>query len=133
MNKEIQISVVIPVYRAEKIIDELCNRLIANLSKLTDAFEILLIDDSSPDNSWGKIKENTFKDNRIKGYLLSRNFGQHHAITAGIDKVNAEWVVVMDCDLQDRPEEIAKLYKKALEGFDVVVAARKNRKDNFYL
>ena len=131
MNKEIQISVVIPVYRAEKIIDELCNRLIANLSKLTDAFEILLIDDSSPDNSWGKIKENTFKDNRIKGYLLSRNFGQHHAITAGIDKVNAEWVVVMDCDLQDRPEEIAKLYKKALEGFDVVVAARKNRKDNF--
>ena len=99
--------------------------------KQQDAFEILLIDDSSPDNSWGKIKENTFKDNRIKGYLLSRNFGQHHAITAGIDKVNAEWVIVMDCDLQDRPEEIAKLYNKALEGFDIVLAARKNRKDKF--
>ena len=62
---------------------------------------------------------------------MSRNFGQHHAITAGIDKVDAEWVVVMDCDLQDRPEEIAQLYNKALEGFDIVLAARQNRKDNF--
>ena len=130
MNSETKITVVIPVYRAEKIIDELCNRLVTNLSKLTDAFEIILIDDSSPDNSWDKIKENTLKDNRIKGYLLSRNFGQHHAITAGLDKTNAEWVVVMDCDLQDRPEEIVQLYNKALEGFDIVLAARKNRKDN---
>jgi len=63
---------------------------------------------------------------------LSRNFGQHHAITAGIDKVNAEWVVVMDCDLQDRPEEIVGLYNKATKGFDIVLAARKNRKDNFF-
>lgn len=130
MNSETKIAVVIPVYRAEKIVDELCNRLITNLSKLTDAFEIILIDDSSPDNSWDKIKENTLKDERIKGYLLSRNFGQHHAITAGLDKTNAEWVVVMDCDLQDRPEEIVQLYNKGLEGFDIVLAARKNRKDN---
>ena len=115
MNSETKIAVIIPVYRAEKIVDELCNRLVVNLSKLTDAFEIILIDDSSPDNSWNKIKENTLKDDRIKGYLLSRNFGQHHAITAGIDKADAEWVVVMDCDLQDRPEEIAQLYNKALE------------------
>ena len=131
MNSETKIAVIIPVYRAEKIVDELCNRLITNLSKLTDAFEIILIDDSSPDNSWNKIKENTLKDDRIKGYLLSRNFGQHHAITAGIDKADAEWVVVMDCDLQDRPEEIVQLYNKALEGFDIVLAARQNRKDNF--
>jgi len=132
LKKSNKISIVSPVYNAEKIIDELCNRLIANLSKLTDAFEIILVDDNSSDDSWKKIKENTLKDHRIKGYLLSRNFGQHHAITAGIDKVNAEWVVVMDCDLQDRPEEIVGLYNKATKGFDIVLAARKNRKDNFF-
>ena len=131
MNSETKIAVVIPVYRSENIVDELCNRLVTNLSVITDAFEIILIDDSSPDNSWDKIKENTLKDDRINGYLLSRNFGQHHAITAGIDKTNAEWVVVMDCDLQDRPEEIVELYNKALQGFDIVLAARKIRKDNF--
>ena len=132
MNTETKIAVVIPVYRAENIVDELCNRLITNLSKLTDAFEILLIDDSSPDNSWEKIKENTLKDDRIKGYLLSRNFGQHHAITAGLDQSNGKWIVVMDCDLQDRPEEIVRLHKKAQEGFDIVLAARKRRKDGFF-
>ena len=131
MNSETKIAVVIPVYRSENIVDELCNRLVTNLSVITDAFEIILIDDSSPDNSWDKIKENTLKDDRINGYLLSRNFGQHHAITAGIDKTNAEWVVVMDCDLQDRPEEIVELYNKATQGFDIVLAARKIRKDNF--
>ena len=116
-----KIAVVVPVYSAEKILDELCSRLTFNLSQITDSFEIILVDDSSSDSSWIKIKENTLKDDRIKGYLLSRNFGQHHAITAGIDKANAEWVVVMDCDLQDRPEEIVELYK-ALEGFDIVLA-----------
>jgi dolichol-phosphate mannosyltransferase len=131
MNSENKIAVVIPVYRSENIVDELCNRLVTNLSVITDAFEIILIDDSSTDNSWNKIKENTLKDDRINGYLLSRNFGQHHAITAGIDKTNAEWVVVMDCDLQDRPEEIVELYNKATQGFDIVLAARKIRKDNF--
>ena len=129
--KDNKIAVVIPVYRAEKIIDELCRRLIFSLSKITDDFEIILIDDSSPDYSWGKIKENSIKDNRVNGYLLSRNFGQHHAITAGIDKTNANWVIVMDCDLQDRPEEIANLYYLAIKGFDIVLANRKNRKDSF--
>ncbi len=124
------ISVIIPVYYSEKILDELCLRLHNSLSKITDSFEIILVDDRSPDNSWNKIKENAKKYYRIKGYLLSRNFGQHHAITAGIDKSNADWVVVMDCDLQDRPEEIVKLYNKAIEGFDLVLALRKNRKDH---
>jgi dolichol-phosphate mannosyltransferase len=132
LKKSNKISIVSPVYNAEKIIDELCSRLLFNLSQITDSFEIILVDDSSSDNSWIKIKENSSKDNRIKGYLLSRNFGQHHAITAGIDKVNSEWVVVMDCDLQDRPEEIVGLYNKATKGFDIVLAARKNRKDNFF-
>lgn len=125
-----KIAVVVPVYSAEKILDELCRRLTFNLSQITDSFEIILVDDSSSDGSWNKIKENTLKDDRIKGFLLSRNFGQHHAITAGIDKADAEWVVVMDCDLQDRPEEIVQLYNKAMQGFDIVLALRKNRKDH---
>ena len=125
-----KIAVVVPVYRAEKIIGELCKRLISSLSEITADFEIILVDDRSTDNSWKKIKENTLKDDRIKGYLLSKNFGQHHAITAGIDKSNADWVVVMDCDLQDRPEEIVKLHNKAMQGFDIVLALRKNRKDH---
>ena len=100
-----KIAVVVPVYQAGEIIDELCVRVINNLSKITDKFEIILVDDSSSDNSWVKIKENSLKDHRIKGYLLSRNFGQHHAITAGLDIVLAEWIIVMDCDLQDNPEE----------------------------
>jgi len=125
-----KIAVVVPVYSAEKILDELCRRLTFNLSQITDSFEIILVDDSSSDSSWIKIKENSLKDNRIKGFLLSKNFGQHHAITAGIDKADAEWVVVMDCDLQDRPEEIVKLHNKAMQGFDIVLALRKNRKDH---
>lgn len=130
MNKSPEISIVSPVYKAEKIIDELCKRLIFSLSEITSEFEIILVDDCSPDNSWNKISENAKNDKRIKGYQLSRNFGQHNAITAGLDKCCGEWTIVMDCDLQDRPEEIIKLYKKAQEGFDIVLAARQNRKDN---
>lgn len=131
MNKKPKISVVSPVFKAEKIIDELCKRLIFSLSEITSEFEIILVDDCSPDNSWIKILENSKKEDRIKGFKLSRNFGQHHAITAGLDKCCGEWTIVMDCDLQDRPEEIIKLYKKAQEGFDIILAARQNRKDNF--
>ncbi|MEP7169803.1 MAG: glycosyltransferase family 2 protein [Bacteroidota bacterium] len=123
------ISVVSPVYRAEKIIDKLVEINIHELSKITPNFEIILVDDRGPDKSWEKIKENTVKDNRVKGVKLSRNFGQHYAITAGLDFAKGEWIVVMDCDLQDRPEEIPALYNKALEGYDIVLARREVRQD----
>ena len=126
-----KIAVVVPVYQAGEIIDELCVRVINNLSKITDKFEIILVDDSSSDNSWVKIKENSLKDHRIKGIKLSRNFGQHYAITAGLQHAKGEWTVVMDCDLQDRPDEIINLYDKALEGYDLVVAKRISRQDSF--
>ena len=71
MKINTKIGVVVPVYQCEKIIDELCKRLILNLSKITEFFEVILVDDSSSDNSWLKIKENNFHDKRIKGYLLS--------------------------------------------------------------
>lgn len=126
------ISVVSPVYKAELIVDELVRRIKASLSEITEEYEIILVDDCGPDNSWAKIHENAQKDNRVVGIKLSRNFGQHHAITAGIDCAKGKWVVVMDCDLQDRPEEIIKLYQKANEGFDIVFARRVIRKDTFF-
>ena len=125
------ISIVSPVYRAEKIIDDLVSEIIKSVSPITADFEIILIEDCGPDNSWKKIEENCHKDLRVKGIKLSRNFGQHYAITAGLEAAKGEWVVVMDCDLQDRPDEIPNLYKKALEGFEIVYAQRADRKDSF--
>jgi dolichol-phosphate mannosyltransferase len=123
------ISVVIPVYRSEETLCELVERLCKTLDKIVSSYEIILVDDGSPDFSWEVIKKISRSDSRVVGLKLSRNFGQHSAIAAGLKKSNGQWVVVMDCDLQDQPEEIEKLYHRALEGFDQVVAIRKNRQD----
>ncbi len=98
---------------------------------LSEDYELVLVNDASPDRSWEVIQELAQADPRIRGINLSRNFGQHHAITAGLDFVRGDWIVVMDCDLQDMPEEIPKLYRKALEGYDVVLGLRSNRQDGF--
>lgn len=127
-----RISIVSPVYRAELIVDELVRRIKLALDPLTQDYEIILVEDCGPDNSWNKIVENARLDHRVKGIKLSRNFGQHHAITAGLDHCSGDWVVVMDCDLQDRPEEIIPLYEKAMEGYDIVFARRVNRMDGFF-
>lgn len=133
MNEKakIHISIVSPVYRAENIISELVKQVIISVTTITKDFEILLVNDASPDKSWEKISEECKKDNRVKGINLSRNFGQHYAITAGLCYSKGEWVVVMDCDLQDKPNEIPNLYRKAIEGYDTVFAQRKERTDNF--
>jgi len=131
MEKKIHISVVSPVYRSEKIVAELVKQVKQAVSTITDDFEIILVNDYSPDNSWQKITEECAKDIRVKGINLSRNFGQHYAITAGLNYASGEWVVVMDCDLQDRPNEIPNLYRKAQEGYDSVFAQRKLRNDTF--
>lgn len=131
MSDKIHISVVSPVYRAEKIIFELVKQIKANVSQITQDFEIILVNDASPDNSWLEIKKECKKDKRVKGINLSRNFGQHYAITAGLSFTGGEWVVVMDCDLQDRPDEILNLYSKAQDGYQSVFAQRIQRNDSF--
>lgn len=128
----IEISIISPVYRAENIVDKLVESIVENVSAITPNYEIILVEDCGPDNSWDKIVENCKKNDRVKGIKLSRNFGQHFAITAGLDLSVGEWVIVMDCDLQDRPDQIHLLYKKALEGFDIVQGRRENRKDTFF-
>lgn len=125
------LSVVIPVYKAENCLDELYSRLCLSLEIITSDFEIVLVEDCGGDGSWIKIVELARRDRRVRGIQFSRNFGQHYGITAGLDCCDGDWVVVMDCDLQDRPEEIPNLYKKALEGYDVVVARRGRRNDPF--
>lgn len=99
---------------------------------ITDNYEIIMVNDASPDESWKVIKQLSTNDKRVKGINLSRNFGQHYAITAGLDFANGKWVVVMDCDLQDQPEEIIKLYNKAIEGYDIVFGQRIQRKDSYF-
>jgi len=125
------LSIVSPVYRAEKVLPELVNRIESAVSQITSDYEIILVEDASPDHSWAVIEQIATANLRIKGLKLSRNFGQHYAITAGLDQAKGDWIVVMDCDLQDRPEEIPALFAKAQNGFDVVLARRANRQDGF--
>lgn len=127
---DVHVSVVVPVYGCSTSLVELYIRLEDALCKITPNFEIVLVNDGSPDDAWNIIVELSKKYPKVKGINLSRNFGQHYAITAGLNNANGEWIVVMDCDLQDRPEEIFNLYSKALEGYDSVFAQRINRKDN---
>jgi len=129
MKNKPHISVVSPVYIAENIIAELVRQLHENLTKITDDYEIILVNDASPDNSWEAVIAECSKDSRVKGINLSRNFGQHYAITAGLHYAKGDWIVVMDCDLQDRPDEIPNLYRKAQEDWDIVYARRTERQD----
>jgi dolichol-phosphate mannosyltransferase len=126
------ISIVSPVYGCKTCLHELYFRLMETLEKITPDFEIILVNDASPDGAWDTIVELANKNKKVKGINLSRNFGQHYAITAGLDYCIGEWVVVMDCDLQDQPEEILKLYSKANEGYDIVFGRRVSRKDHFF-
>jgi glycosyltransferase involved in cell wall biosynthesis len=126
------LSVVVPVYKGAGCIEELYARLAASLSSLTEDYEILLVEDCGGDRSWEFITELSRGDSRVKGIKFSRNFGQHYGITAGLDHCSGDWVIVMDCDLQDQPEEIPRLYAKAQEGFDVVCARRVERNDNVF-
>jgi polyisoprenyl-phosphate glycosyltransferase len=126
------ISIVSPVYRAEAIVPLLVNQLVSSLEEITRDYEIILVEDGSRDNSWNEIVKQCSINQKVKGIKLSRNFGQHYAITAGIEHSNGDWVIVMDCDLQDRPEEIKNLYQKVHEGYDIVLARRIERKDHFF-
>ena len=124
-----RISVVIPVYKSEDCLAELQRRLADSLEALSPRWEIVYVEDCGGDGSMRMLEDFAKADPRVKVLKLSRNFGQHIAITAGIDAAGGDWLVVMDCDLQDAPEAIASLYAKAQEGYDIVLAAREARQD----
>lgn len=128
-----KLSIVVPVYGSPTRLPDLVTRVLNSINTLDSVeAEIILVNDACPKNSWDIIKSLTELHAGIIGINFSRNFGQHYAITAGLAKSSGDWVVVMDCDLQDVPEEIPNLYKKAQEGYDIVFAARENRKDSSF-
>ena len=128
---DILISVVTPVYGCADCLKKLHARLVTALTTITDKFEIVFVNDASPDGAWGAIRELAVADRRVRGIDLSRNYGQHIAITAGLSQAKGDWIVVMDCDLQDRPEEIPNLYRATSNDCDMVLARRVDRKDTW--
>lgn len=127
-----EISVVIPVYKCYDSLELLYSRLTSSLKKLKVKYEIILVYDGGPYDDWIKISEIADKDSNVIGVELSRNFGQHKAITAGLSISTGQWIIVMDCDLQNRPEDILKLYDKALiDNVDIVFAKRIFRNDPY--
>ncbi|MBK7382218.1 MAG: glycosyltransferase family 2 protein [Flavobacteriales bacterium] len=127
-----KVSVVSPVYRSKALVPELVARIRAVMIPLGVDWELILVDDACPEGSWDVIVAEAKADHHVRGFKLSRNFGQHYAITAGLDRVSGDAVVVMDCDLQDRPEEIPRLLEEMRKGYDVVLARRVDRKDGFF-
>jgi glycosyltransferase involved in cell wall biosynthesis len=114
------VSVVVPVYRNAESLPELCHRLSAALEPEYPRFEVILIDDGSPDGSWSIIQQLVQAEPRLKGVRLSRNFGQHPAIAAGFDRASGEVIVLMDADLEDRPESLPQLIGRLTSGIDIV-------------
>lgn len=127
-----EISVVIPVYNCAGCLRALHERLTASLLQITGDYEIVLVDDRSRDGAWEILTELARADRHLRVVRLSRNFGQHAAITAGLTRARGAWTVVMDCDLQEPPEEIPRLYAKASEGFDIVRAVREGRRHSAF-
>ena len=125
-------SVVVPVYRCAGCLEDLCDRLERVLDSITTRYEIILVDDRSPDNAWQNILDLQKNHKSVRGVRLSRNFGPHMAISAGLFAARGDLAVVLDCDLQDPPEMIADLYTKLQEGYDFVVARRIKREHSSF-
>ncbi len=126
------LSIVSPVYQGEELVDELVRRIVEEIGQLTDQFEVVLVDDGSSDRSWKMIEASCLKDSRIKGIKLSRNFGQHYAVTAGLQYCSGECAVIMDCDLQDNPRDIQLLYEQFKNGYEVVFTKRIRRRHSTF-
>jgi len=129
MTNSVAISVVIPVYGCVGCLEDLVDRLAVVLKPRSQAFEVLLVDDASPDRAWARILELCATRPWLQGLRLARNFGQHYAIAAGIEHASGAVVVVMDCDLQDVPEEIPTLLNSLGAGVEVAFAQRSGRQD----
>lgn len=126
------VSVVVPVYGCKNCLEELVQRVSCSLESVDRSFEIILVDDSSPDDAWPRIAELAGMYPQVRGLRLSRNFGQHAAISAGLLHVSGEVTIVMDCDLQDIPEEIpALLAAMTQKDIEVVLAQRIDRQDGW--
>lgn len=127
-KKVIEISIIIPVYNEEKIIQELYDRIKNSVLKITQEYELIFVNDGSKDNTLFELIKLTKADKQVFYINLSRNFGHQISVSAGLDFCCGKAVVIIDGDLQDPPELIPDLYSKYKEGFDVVYAKRAERK-----
>lgn len=125
-------SVIIPLYNDDQVINPLCDRLIPVMSQITNDFEVLFIDDGSKDQTWQTVVELKATIPQITAIKLARNFGQQNAIAAGLDNAIGDIVVIMDSDLQDKPEDIPLLLSAMeREGKDMAIAKWVTRKESF--
>ncbi len=127
----VQLSVITPVYGCTDCLEDLVDRIGAVAAALALTHEVILVDDCGPDHPWPRIRELASTRTHVVGVRLSRNFGQHSAISAGLKQSRGEVVVVMDCDLQDVPEEIPKLLGALGHDYDVALGRRTARQDSF--
>lgn len=123
------LSIISPVYKGEEQVRTLVDTIEHELNAAGIDHEIILVEDGSPDKSWLEIKNVAAMNKNVKGIRLSRNFGQHNAIHAGLEAARGDWISVIDCDLQDNPKYIAPMLQIGLAGNEVVIAKRDNRKD----
>src|SRR5439155_11960878 len=123
----VELSVVVTVYNCRDCLRVLHQRLRKTIEPLTGSYEVVFVDDRSGDGSWEVLLELAGADPRVRLLRLSRNFGQHMAITAGLAETSGRWIVVTDCDLEDPPEQIQMLYAKAQRGYDFVLSRRRRR------
>lgn len=114
------LSIVVPVYKGETLIEPLVSQINSTLPAFTDQYEIILVNDGSPDDSWAVIQRLSQQYPCVRGIRMMRNYGQHNATLCGVRAARYEVTVTMDQDLQHPPEEIPRLLKKLSEGFDVV-------------
>lgn len=126
-----KISIVSPVYGASSLLRELVSQIETTVSKITSDYEIILVEDKSPDDSREIIRQICKTNKHVIGAFHSRNFGQQYAIHSGFTLATGDYIITMDCDLQDTPALIQDLYDKSQEGYDIVFASRQNRRDGF--
>lgn len=123
-----KVSIVIPVYNSESTLELLNDKIIQEISSTSNDYEIIYVNDDSPDSSWKIIQKLCKENSKIIGIHLSRNFGQHPAIFCGLSHATGDVIIVMDCDLQEDPKYIKELIAEFYKGYDIVFTVRKKRK-----
>jgi polyisoprenyl-phosphate glycosyltransferase len=122
---EVQLSVVVPVYGCADCLVALHQRLTRTVGQMTNCYELVFVDDRSVDDGWTVLQRLAHEDPHVRLFRLSRNFGQDAAITAGLAQARGDWAIVMDCDLEEAPEDIPRLWAAAGEGYDIVRTIRR--------
>jgi polyisoprenyl-phosphate glycosyltransferase len=125
-------SIVVPVYNSEDSLTELCNRIHKTFIKIKQDYEIILVDDCSKDNSWTIMNQLNKKNRKIKVIQLMKNFGQNSALMCGFNHARGDYIITIDDDLQNPPEELPKMINKINQGYDVVYGVYRKKKHNIF-